>query len=127
MRWIRGREVLAVPGHPFDARAAGCNLLIRDGATLIRSAEDVIEALPQRAAISTSEEPSQPIMFDAPSATGAALHHEILSRLGPSPIAEDQLIRDIAATAGEIGPALIDLELDGRIQRQPGGLLSLSA
>ncbi len=42
----QGREVLAVPGHPFDARAAGCNMLIRDGATLVRSAADVIEALP---------------------------------------------------------------------------------
>ena len=41
----QGREVLAVPGHPFDARAAGCNMLIRDGARLVRGAEDVIEAL----------------------------------------------------------------------------------
>ncbi|MFN4131362.1 MAG: DNA-processing protein DprA, partial [Paracoccaceae bacterium] len=32
----QGRDVLAVPGHPFDARAAGCNMLLRDGATLIR-------------------------------------------------------------------------------------------
>ena len=38
MRWIYGREVLAVPGHPFDARAAGCNMLIRDGAQLVRAA-----------------------------------------------------------------------------------------
>ncbi|WP_201722503.1 DNA-processing protein DprA, partial [Sulfitobacter sp. HI0129] len=41
----QGREVLAVPGHPFDARAAGCNLLLRDGATLVRDAADVLEAL----------------------------------------------------------------------------------
>ena len=40
-----GRDVLAVPGHPFDVRSAGCNALIRDGATLIRGAQDVIEAL----------------------------------------------------------------------------------
>ena len=40
-----GREVLVVPGHPFDARAAGCNMLIRDGATLIRGAADVLQAL----------------------------------------------------------------------------------
>ena len=43
----QGREVLAVPGHPFDARAAGCNMLIRDGATLVRSAADVLAALPE--------------------------------------------------------------------------------
>ena len=121
----QGREVLAVPGHPFDARAAGCNLLIRDGATLVRSAEDVIEALPQQPPdLFDTTEPAKP---SKPALSGVALHREILFRLGPSPIAEDQLIRDIAATAGEVAPALVDLELDGQIQRQPGGLLSLTA
>jgi DNA processing protein len=43
-----GREVLAVPGHPMDARASGCNILIREGATLIRDARDVVDALPHR-------------------------------------------------------------------------------
>lgn len=43
----QGRDVYAVPGHPFDARASGCNILIRDGATLVRNAEDIIEALPK--------------------------------------------------------------------------------
>lgn len=38
----QGREVMAVPGHPLDARASGCNALIRDGATLVRNAEDVL-------------------------------------------------------------------------------------
>lgn len=41
----QGREVMAVPGHPLDSRASGANLLLRDGATLVRGAEDVIEAL----------------------------------------------------------------------------------
>jgi DNA processing protein len=45
----QGRDVLAVPGHPFDARAGGCNMLIRDGAVLVRSAADVIEALAREA------------------------------------------------------------------------------
>jgi len=121
----QGREVLAVPGHPFDARAAGCNLLIRDGATLVRSAEDVIEALPKQQ--TDLFEPSQPENRPVATSASASLHREILARLGPSPIAEDQLIRDINATAGEIGPVLVDLELEGHIQRQPGGLLSLSA
>lgn len=120
----QGREVLAVPGHPFDARAAGCNLLIRDGATLVRSADDVIEALPRTNDLVSqpSEPPSEPIARAA-----RDLHVQILERLGPSPIAEDQLLRDITVSAGELGPALIDLELDGRIQRQPGGLLSLAS
>ncbi|PID36261.1 MAG: DNA-protecting protein DprA [Rhodobacterales bacterium] len=47
----QGREVMAVPGHPFDSRASGCNLLLRDGATLIRNARDVLDALPDHANI----------------------------------------------------------------------------
>lgn len=129
----QGREVLAVPGHPFDARASGCNMLIRDGAQLVRNADDVLAALPQTEA---PEQPAQPdLLADLPPPKPekrtlrqiAALHQQILSRLGPSPVAEDQLIRDLAAPAGQVGPALVDLELDGKIQRQSGGLLSLSS
>jgi DNA processing protein len=129
----QGREVLAVPGHPFDARAAGCNLLIRDGATLVRSANDIIATLPQSATRTAT--PVQPdLLADLPPPPPetrslretAALHQRILDRLGPSPVAEDQLIRDLAVPAGHVGPVLVDLELDGKIRRQSGGLLSLN-
>jgi DNA processing protein len=156
----QGREVFAVPGHPFDARAAGCNMLIRDGATLIRSAADVIEALGgerqpgadrpragladrlQAEAQARAEplhrptdaqwqsEPATRLALPGPQPTArplveiAALHTKILDRLGPSPLAEDQLIRDLAMPAAFVAPELLSLELDGRIQRQAGGLLS---
>lgn len=135
----QGREVLAVPGHPFDARASGCNMLIRDGARLVRSAADVLEAvaLPETAPQVADRQPSLPI--GEPVAQGkpaqrqdkrtlaetAALHSQILDRLGPSPMAEDQLIRDIGVAARHVAPALTDLELDGKVQRAPGGMLSL--
>ncbi|MEY8830306.1 DNA-processing protein DprA [Sedimentitalea sp. XS_ASV28] len=127
----QGREVLAVPGHPFDARASGCNLLIRDGATLVRNADDIIAALPDMTELVAS--PRRDLLSDLPPppperrslAETAKLHDQILSRLGPSPVAEDQLIRDLEETAGNVGPALVDLELDGKIRRQSGGLLSL--
>lgn len=128
----QGREVMAVPGHPIDARASGCNMLIRDGATLVRSAADVIEALPQtRRKTVQAEMPLDPApQPDVAPPRGlretAALHSQILQRLGPSPLAEDQLIRDLGAPAGAVAPVLVDLELDGRITRAPGGLLSLS-
>ncbi len=128
----QGREVLAVPGHPFDARASGCNMLIHDGATLVRNAEDVIAALPPK----EQEQPEQTLhdlMEAAPAPPPkrtlretAKLHLQILNRLGPSPVAEDQLIRDLSSSAGEVGSALMDLELDGKINRQSGGLLSRS-
>lgn len=119
----QARDVLAVPGHPFDARAAGCNMLLRDGATLVRSADDVIEALAHKPVITT------PLLRQAPQARPAlrniaALHAMILQRLGPAPVAEDQLVRDLAVSATDVGPALVDLELDGKITRQAGGLLA---
>ncbi len=123
----QGREVLAVPGHPFDARAAGCNMLIRDGASLIRNAEDVVTALgppaaqtprpAPTAAASTSSKPKRTLRETA------QLHTQILKRLGPSPVAEDQLIRDLNVSANQITPVLIDLELEGEIIRRSGGLL----
>ena len=120
----QGRDVLAVPGHPFDARAWGCNMLIRDGATLVRGVEDVLEALRPVPV----PEPELPIKAPKKPARSlrdtAALHSEILARLGPAPIAEDQLLRDIKASAGDVSPVLVDLELDGKITRQSGGLLS---
>jgi len=123
----QGREVLAVPGHPFDARASGCNMLIRDGAILVRSAADVIEALPRDEGPVQAEIPlPDPAPAPRPLRESAALHAEILSRLGPSPLAEDQLIRDLASPPQAVTPALVVLELDGRITRHPGGLLSLA-
>ena len=125
----QGREVFAVPGHPFDARATGCNHLIRDGAHLLRGASDIVEVLGQPATAPPpaapspppprAERPARPALRDV-----AALHGRILDRLGPSPLAEDQLIRDLGTDAGTLSPLLTDLELDGRISRQPGGLIA---
>jgi len=125
----QGRDVLAVPGHPFDARAWGCNMLIRDGATLVRNAQDVIDAVaPAVTPRAVPDLPAQALPDQPPTTRSlrdvAALHAEILSRLGPAPIAEDQLLRDISATSTDIAPLLVDLELDGKITRHSGGLLA---
>ncbi len=122
----QGREVLAVPGHPFDARAAGCNLLLRDGAVLVRGPDDVLEVLGRPAPVAgdTGEVRPAPPPAARPLAEVAALHRQILDRLGPSPLAEDQLIRDLALPPARLAPELLTLELEGRILRQPGGLLS---
>jgi DNA processing protein len=126
----QGRDVMAVPGHPFDARAAGCNQLIRDGATLVRGPADVLEILGLQvvahaavAEIFVATLPG-PVSASRPLADASALHSQILSRLGPSPTAEDQLIRDLAMPPAAMAQALVTLELEGRIQRQAGGLLS---
>lgn len=121
----QGRDVLAVPGHPFDARAFGCNALLRDGATLVRSAADVIEAISAQQPVlqpeaATPERPTRTLRDTA------NLHSKILARLGPSPVAEDQLIRDLELTSQQVTPELLNLELEGKISRAPGGLLSLA-
>jgi DNA processing protein len=127
----QGRDVLAVPGHPFDARAAGCNMLIRDGALLVRNAHDILSALPAPDDQDAVVEPTMPLPQSAQGdkrslKETAALHTQILPRLGPCPLGEDQLIRDLNRSAGDVGTALTDLELDGKINRPPAGLLSLN-
>ncbi|WP_291729653.1 DNA-processing protein DprA [Leisingera sp. F5] len=130
-----GREVLAVPGHPFDARSSGCNRLIRDGAMLIRNAADVLEALPPQSQSQedapAAENPQQALAGLPPPpperrnlAQTNALHQQILGRLGPSPTSETDLLRDLSLPPQQLAPALTDLELEGAIRRQPGGLLS---
>ncbi len=124
-----GRDVMAVPGHPFDARASGCNMLIRDGALLVRGPQDVLEALGTPTDALPEPEmrlpPSPgPAAAQRPLKDVALLHSMILNRLGPSPLAEDQLMRDLNVTSAQLAPELLMLELDGRISRQPGGLLA---
>ncbi|MGL4311750.1 MAG: DNA-processing protein DprA [Paracoccaceae bacterium] len=124
----QGREVFAVPGHPFDARASGCNMLIRDGATLVRGPDDVLAALGASLLTDTGKtavSPSVPVS-DTParSQSEGDLCDLILDLVGPSPVAEDQVLRDLGLPQTEVAPALIALELEGRLHRLPGGLLA---
>lgn len=152
----QGREVMAVPGHPADPRAAGCNQLIREGCTLVRNAEDIEEALEQvlarageRRAMPSPPPPrpnrieqAQQIRPDGdgsaqaramaahlapPTVMAADLASAILARLGPSALHEDQLLRDLALPVARVAPELLLLELAGRITRLPGGYLCLPA
>ncbi len=124
----QGREVMAVPGHPMDTRAAGGNLLIRDGAVLVRDASDVIEALADAPAASgAGAGPEAPAAIAAPPAPRAAAaggaEAAILSHLGAQAVAEDQLIRDLGLDARGVSQALAVLELAGRIERAAGGMV----
>lgn len=136
----QGREVMAVPGHPMDARASGCNALIRDGATLVRSAADVADALriatdaPPAAVTPQLPRPRQrtiaggPVpLAGPPEASGPVqLEGRILSRLGPSPTEENDLIRDLGVSASVASSVILSLELQGRVTRLAGGRLALS-
>jgi DNA processing protein len=119
---------MAVPGHPMDSRAGGSNLLIRDGATLIRGAEDVIEALGALGLPAPDPRPAPaPSAAKAPAVKAAPEGGDegaILALLGPEPVAEDQLIRDLGRPPRAVAQALAILEMAGRITRSAGGFVS---
>ena len=117
-----GREVMAVPGSPLDPRAQGCNLLIREGATLVQTAEDVLEAI----------RPIHPAMVrqPPPDYQGAAADAEEAERrtvgelLGPTPVAVDEIIRQSGLPPPIVQTVLLELELAGRLERHAGGKVS---
>jgi len=123
----QGREVFAVPGSPLDPRAEGCNKLIRDGATLLTRAADVLDALGGDFSPNHTRflEPETPALED-PADTGPDDRRRVLSLLSPSPVAIDDLIRESALAPAAVAGLLLELELAGRIARHPNGLVSLN-
>jgi DNA processing protein len=119
-----GREVMAVPGSPIDSRAQGCNLLIREGATLIQNVDDVIEAV---GPIDTRmvREPARgfaaaPAAVDA----GTGERRTVAELLGPTPVAIDELVRQSGCPAATVQLVLLELELAGRLERHAGARVS---
>lgn len=121
----QGREVMAVPGNPMDGRAGGCNQLIRDGATLIRSAADVAEALAELLAVAPAPRCPAPEARE-PGRPADGLEGRLLAMIGPTPVGEDMLIRDLGLPTATVAAAIVSLELDGRLIRHPGGAVSLA-
>ena len=120
-----GREVMAVPGSPLDPRARGCNQLIRDGATLVQDAADVIEAVKPFGAIVRSPPAGfDPASDDAP-APDADVPGGIEELLGSVPVSVNELIRQAALPPGTVQLALLELDLAGRLDRHAGGRVSL--
>ncbi len=119
-----GREVMAVPGSPLDPRAQGCNQLIRDGATLVQNAADVIEAI----RLPASSVRSAPARYDhSPEelVDGEDVLSSVERLLGPSPVPVDEIIRLSGAASGSVQMALLELDLAGRLDRHAGNRVSL--
>lgn len=121
-----GRDVMAVPGSPLDPRAQGCNQLIREGATLVQSAADILESIRP---IDTRMVRSPVSNFGAmpPADPGDAERRALSDLLGPVPVAIDELIRQSGLPPAIIAMVLLELELAGRIERHAGGRVSLMA
>lgn len=120
-----GREVMAVPGSPLDPRAQGCNLLIREGATLVQSVDDILEMLrpiDPRAVRS----PVNPFGGPPPLDASDADRRRITELLGPVPVAVDELVRQSGLAPALVQTVLLELELAGRLERHAGGRTSLT-
>lgn len=122
----QGREVMAVPGSPLDPRGQGCNQLIRDGATLVQGADDVLEAI--RPMASSGREPPR-LYQDEPAAVlvdaDDAARGAVVDLLGPTPVPVDELIRLSGLTTAIVQLVLLELDLAGRLDRHAGGRVSL--
>jgi DNA processing protein len=125
----QGREVLAVPGSPLDPRAEGTNALLRQGVGVARSVEDIVETLKPLAGRPVAERP--PSLFDGP---GYPIDDEgelararaiVLESLGPTPVAIDELVRGCQLSPPVVLTVVLELELAGRVQRQPGNLINV--
>jgi DNA processing protein len=127
----QNREVFAVPGSPLDPRAEGTNSLIRDGAHMATSANDIIQVL-KDLRLRSLREPVARHWTDDSTALPAneevvpqGLQLRILEILSPVPVAMDELIRAVEAPAGEVLTVILELELAGRIERQAGNRVNL--
>lgn len=124
----QGREVMAVPGFPLEPRSSGPNALIKDGATLIEKAQDVIENLNQNQRFHLSDVlPESEILPDFYSLESEVnqSREEILSALSAEPIEVDTLSRQLNLPVSVIDIVLLELELAGRLERHPGHQVSL--
>jgi DNA processing protein len=123
----QGREIFAVPGSPLDPRAKGTNRLIREGATLTESAQDVLTALRPILARSFREPGSGNMRGPRDrniDAEADAIRDQVAEMLGPAPIEVDELIRQSGASTAAVLAVILEFELAGRLTRHPGNRVS---
>jgi DNA processing protein len=125
-----GRLVFAVPGSPLDPRCHGTNGLLKDGAMIVTSPEDVVEALaplsqPDLFSLPSAEEPKREggRMAPPPDEMDRTL---VIDALGPTPVEVDDIIRHTGLSASAVYLVLLELDMAGRLHRHAGGLVSIS-
>ena len=136
-----GRELFAVPGSPLDPRARGSNDLLRQGATLVETADDVLAALPAgplapspprlRTPVPAPADEEEPAEIDPeePDPDGAdevtLARRHLATLLSPTPVSVDEVLRRCPCSAAAVNAALSDLDLEGRLDRLPGNRVAL--
>ena len=124
-----GRQIFAVPGTPVDGRASGANKLIKDGALLIENAQDVISHLgkAKNKIVITKPKKQLEISFDEHKITPKHQNQKIkiIDYLNFDGVYVDEIIRASGMDAAEVALRLLELEMDGKIQRLPGNKVAL--
>lgn len=126
----QGRDVFAVPGSPLDPRCKGTNGLIRDGAILTETADDILQVLRP----DVREIAKDRYLSASPTAVGRTGDNEIqeardslIGLLSPTPTPVDDIVREFGDDAPAVSAALLELELAGRLERHPGNRVALVA
>ena len=116
-----------MPGSPLDPRAEGTNDLLKQGATLITEAADIINVLEPILGQPPGHFAREPDGDDwlSPGDPDARERERIVSLLGPTPVAIDDLIRLSGSSAAIVRMVLLELEIAGRLTREAGGRVSL--
>lgn len=125
------REVFAVPGSPLDPRSKGCNQLIRQGASMVESAGDVLRGIAPLRNQPFEEKPAAPYAAEATEALIneaelAKARSLVVEKLGPSAVSVDELIEQCHTSAPVVLTILLELELAGRLKRTSGNKVYLS-
>ena len=124
----QGREVFAVPGSPLDPRSRGANRLIRDGAALTESVADIRAALAPMLAAPPRPEPAAPTLFESLSDSAGdgldSARNAVAACLSPTPVTVDEIVRQCQVTAPVVHTVLLEMELAGLIERQPGNRIA---
>ncbi len=125
----QGREIFSVPGHPMDGRAQGTNQLLRDGATLVEKAEDVLESLKHMSEPDLGEPAPRSVFTSPPPEPSPAeldrARKQVLEYLSATPTVVDSIIRECQLSASTVSLVLLELELAGRLERQTGNRVAL--
>jgi DNA processing protein len=119
----QGREVFAVPGSPLDPRSRGCNDLIRNGAVLTESIADILAALPSAKGFERPRQGERPWQKSYDISNDYEVdeaRQRLLDLLGPAAVTVDEIVRECQMSPASVQTALLELELAGRIERQPG-------
>ncbi len=129
-----GRQVMAVPGSPVDPRSRGCNMLIRDGATLVQSVDDILELIrhfDDRAESANSghifRSDQESVLIPEPDQMDGDMPDRapVMDLLSVTPVTVDELVRQSGLPPPSVQLALLELELAGRLTRHAGARVSL--